>query len=111
MEKFQKEIVDMSAYLIGHMTVKDTGKWDEYRKRVPSTLEPWGAKLIFRGQRSGVLAGEHHHTDTVVIQFPGSRCAKGMVHVQCLSSAYSFEERGCGNGAGELRRVSELWPC
>ena len=60
----------MSAYLIGYMTVKDTDKWDEYRKQVPGTLEPWGAKLIFRGKRSEVLAGEHHHTYTVVIQFP-----------------------------------------
>ncbi len=67
----------MSAYLIGHMTIKDTGKWDEYRKQVPSTLEPWGAKLIFRGQRSDVLAGEHHHTDTVVIQFPDQDALKG----------------------------------
>ncbi len=29
-----------------------------------------GVKVIFRGQRSGVLTGEHRYTDTVVIQFP-----------------------------------------
>ncbi len=60
----------MSAYVIGHMTVKDIDKWAEYRRQVPSTLEPWGAKVIFRGQRTGVLIGEHRHTDIVVIQFP-----------------------------------------
>jgi uncharacterized protein (DUF1330 family) len=67
----------MSAYVIGHMTVKDIDKWAEYRRQVPSTLEPWGAKVIFRGQRSGVLTGEHLHTDTVVIQFPDQDALKG----------------------------------
>ncbi len=52
------------------MTVKDIDKWEKYRNGVPMTLEPWGAKVIFRGQRSGLLTGEHRHTDTVVIQFP-----------------------------------------
>jgi uncharacterized protein (DUF1330 family) len=60
----------MSAYVIGHMTVKDNDKWAEYRRQVPGTLKPWGGKVIFRSQRSGVLTGEHSHTDTVVIEFP-----------------------------------------
>jgi uncharacterized protein (DUF1330 family) len=60
----------MSAYAIGHITVKDPEKWDEYRRQVPGTLEPWGAQLIFRGRLAAVLAGEHHHSDTVVIRFP-----------------------------------------
>lgn len=59
-----------SAYLIGHITVKNREKWDEYRSRVPATLEPWGAKLIFRGTRCSVLSGSHAHKDTVVIRFP-----------------------------------------
>ncbi|MGO8878468.1 MAG: DUF1330 domain-containing protein [Desulfomonilaceae bacterium] len=67
----------MSAYVIGHMSVKDIDKWAEYRRQVPSTLEPWGAKVIFRGQRSGVLTGEHCHTDTVVIQFPDQDTLRG----------------------------------
>jgi uncharacterized protein (DUF1330 family) len=60
----------MSAYAIGHITVKDPEKWDEYRRQVPGTLEPWGAQVIFRGRLAAVLAGKHHHSDTVVIQFP-----------------------------------------
>ncbi|MGC8658137.1 MAG: DUF1330 domain-containing protein [Desulfomonilaceae bacterium] len=67
----------MSAFLIGHITLKDANKWAQYRKQVPATLEPWGAKLIFRGQRSKVLAGEHHYTDTVVIQFPSQDALDG----------------------------------
>ena len=60
----------MSACVIGHITVKDEEKWAQYRAQVPSTLVPWGAELLFRGQRAGILAGQHEHVDTVVIRFP-----------------------------------------
>ena len=60
----------MSACVIGHITVKDAEKWAQYRAQVPATLAQWGAELLFRGQTSGVLAGSHAHTDTVVISFP-----------------------------------------
>lgn len=58
-----------AAYVIGHIRVKDAGKWDEYRGRVPATLAPWGAELVFRGALAAVFAGEHPFTDTVVIRF------------------------------------------
>lgn len=58
------------AYVIGHITVKDKAKWSEYRRRVPATLEPWGAELVFRGTLASVLSGNHVHNDTVVIRFP-----------------------------------------
>lgn len=58
------------AYVIGHITVKNADKWAEYRSQVPGTLAPWGAELVFRGGNPGVLAGQHGHSDTVVIRFP-----------------------------------------
>jgi len=60
----------MSACVIGHITVRDEEKWAQYRAQVPATLAPWGAELLFRGQRAAVLSGRHMHTDTVVIRFP-----------------------------------------
>ncbi|WP_341645184.1 DUF1330 domain-containing protein [Thauera sp. SDU_THAU2] len=62
----------MAAYVIGHITVKDSDKWAEYRSKVPETLAPWGAELVLRGKRTKVLSGQHEHTDTVVIRFPDS---------------------------------------
>jgi uncharacterized protein (DUF1330 family) len=59
-----------SAYVVGHLTVKNAEKWAEYRGRVPATLEPWGAELVLRGKKVAILAGEHPHTDIVVIRFP-----------------------------------------
>src|SRR5690349_8209499 len=58
------------AYVVGHLTVKDSEKWAEYRNRVPATLEPWGAELVLRGKKVTMLAGEHPYSDVVVIRFP-----------------------------------------
>ena len=58
------------AYVVGHITVKNAEKWDEYRTRVPATLEPCGAELVFRGKKVASLAGEHSHSGIVVIRFP-----------------------------------------
>ena len=62
-----------NAYVIGHVTVKDSEKWTEYRNKVPATLEPWNAELVFRGSLSSVLSGDHKHSDTVVIRFPNTQ--------------------------------------
>ncbi len=67
----------MSACVIGHITVRDEEKWAQYRAQVPATLAPWGAELLFRGQRAAVLSGEHAHTDTVVIRFPDMAAVDG----------------------------------
>ena len=58
------------AYIIGHISIKDKKKWEEYRDNIPATLEPWNGELVFRGKLSSVLSGDHRHTDTVVIRFP-----------------------------------------
>lgn len=63
--------------VIGHITVKDADKWAEYRSRVPATLAPWQAELVFRGEKLSVLCGEHRHSDTVVIRFPNAEAATG----------------------------------
>lgn len=65
------------AYVIGHITVKNADKWAEYRQQVPATLAPWGAELLCRGERVAVLAGQHSHSDTVVIRFPDAESVAG----------------------------------
>ena len=60
----------MSAYLIGHITVKNTDKWKTYVEGVRKSLIPYESEVIFRGTRASVLAGEHPHENTVVIKFP-----------------------------------------
>jgi uncharacterized protein (DUF1330 family) len=59
----------MSAYLIGHITVKNSDKWKTYVAGVQKSLIPFEAEIVFRGKRATVLAGEHPHQRTVVIKF------------------------------------------
>ena len=60
----------MSAYLIGHITIKNSDKWKTYVEGVQQSLIPFNAEVVFRGKRATVLAGEHPHHHTVVIKFP-----------------------------------------
>ena len=59
-----------AAYVIGHVRVKNPQRWAEYQARVPATLAPWGAELVFRGQRMIVFRGDCPYTDAVVLRFP-----------------------------------------
>jgi uncharacterized protein (DUF1330 family) len=60
----------MSAYVIGHITVKDPGKWAEYRSQVPATLATAGGEVAWRGRKANVLCGAFLHADVVVLRFP-----------------------------------------
>ncbi|QIT56147.1 DUF1330 domain-containing protein [Aquisalimonas sp. 2447] len=67
----------MSAYVIGHVTVRDQEAWAAYRARVPDTLAPWFGELLFRGHLAEVLAGDHPHRAVVALKFPTAREARG----------------------------------
>jgi uncharacterized protein (DUF1330 family) len=60
----------MAAYLIGQITVKNPELWKTYVDGVQKSLPPFAAEVVFRGKRSAVLAGEHHHQNAVVLRFP-----------------------------------------
>lgn len=61
----------MSAYLVGQIQVKDSLLWQEYVAGVSESLLPFdGAKVIFRGTRTAVLAGENERSLLVLIKFP-----------------------------------------
>ena len=65
------------AYVVGQITVKHPELWAEYRRKVPETLAPWGAELVFRGQQVAALSGENAHGDIVVIRFPSVAAVNG----------------------------------
>jgi len=59
----------MSAYLVGHITVNDSGLWQQYLSGVKESLAPFDANVIFRGKLDKILAGQHEHDLVVVIEF------------------------------------------
>ncbi len=66
-----------AAAVIGHISVKDPQKWAEYCSRVPATIAPWNAEVVFRGSRVAVLGGTHERSDTVVLRFPDIAAVDG----------------------------------
>ena len=69
-----------TAYFVGQITVKNEHKWDQYRDRVPATLAPWHAELMFRGQQPHVQSDGCQHLHIVVIRFPSLAHAEGWHH-------------------------------
>lgn len=67
----------MAAYVIGRITVKDPAQWEDYRSRVPATLAPWQAEVVFRGKPFAAFGGEADHSDVVVLRFTDAAAAKG----------------------------------
>ena len=70
----------MSAYLIGHITVKNPDKWKTYIDGVQKSLMLFEAEVVCRGKLVTVLAGEHSHENTVVIKFPGQSTLQQWYH-------------------------------
>ena len=84
----------MAAYVIGHITVKDSAKWAEYRGKVPASLAQWGGEVILRGRRIAVLSGEHQYTDTVAIRFPDANAIVGWYGSPAYQALIPIREQG-----------------
>lgn len=67
----------MGAYVVGQISIIDPLKWQQYRDKVPGTLVPWNAELVFRGVKASDLALQNPYTDIVVIRFPDLDAANG----------------------------------
>jgi uncharacterized protein (DUF1330 family) len=81
------------AYAIGHITVKDAALWDEYRSKVPDTIAPWHAELVFRGELAAIFAGSHAHRDTVVIRFPSLAALQAWYRSPAYQALIPLRER------------------
>ena len=57
--------------------MNDQATFDAYRKQVPATLAPFGAKFLVRGGKVTIHEGKWPHATTVVIEFPSRGEAEG----------------------------------
>ena len=60
----------MSAYFIVDVNVQDAAGFEEYRKRVPATVEKYGGKFLVRGGKFEKLEGTWQPTRVVLLEFP-----------------------------------------
>ena len=66
----------MAGYLIVQVEVTDPAQYDDYKKMVPASLEPFGGKFVVRGGACENLEGKWQPKRLVVIQFPSVDAAK-----------------------------------
>ena len=66
----------MKAYLIAEIDVTDPAIFEEYRKRVPATIEQYGGKYIVRGGSVEALEGGWSPKRVVVLEFPSLEQAR-----------------------------------
>ncbi len=83
----------MSAYLIGHISVKNGKLWDKYVTGVRESLSSYESKIIFRGQLVSVLAGKHEHGRVVVIEFADYPALNDWYHSEKYQSLITLREK------------------
>ena len=66
----------MPAYVIVGIDVTAPESYDEYRRQVLVTMEPYGGRFVVRGGAVEVLEGEWPASRTVVLAFPSVEQAK-----------------------------------
>ena len=60
----------MAVYLIASVDVLDSAGYEEYRTRVPSTIERHGGRYLARGGATEVLEGTWLPQRCVIVEFP-----------------------------------------
>jgi uncharacterized protein (DUF1330 family) len=60
----------VAAYIIADVTVTDPAAMEEYRKRVPATLTPFGGRFIVRGGAHQTVEGDWKPNRLVILEFP-----------------------------------------
>lgn len=59
----------MAAYFIVDVKVEDPTTYEEYRKRVNATLEPYGGKFLARGGATESIEGGWQAERLVILEF------------------------------------------
>ena len=66
----------MAAYVIVDVEVANQDAYEEYRRQVPATLQPYGGRFAVRGGRYETLEGSWQPQRIVVLEFPDFDRAK-----------------------------------
>ncbi len=66
----------MAAYIIVQVNVNDSKRYEDYKKMVPSTLEPYGGQFLVRGGKVENLEGSWNPARMVIIEFDSVERAK-----------------------------------
>ncbi len=60
----------MSAFMVAHITVRDSEKMKAYSLKAPKTLAPFGGKFLGMGKKAEVIGEPHRHQVIGIAEFP-----------------------------------------
>ena len=66
----------MPAYIVVEVEVEDPVRYEDYKKMVPPSLEPFGGHFLVRGGKVETLEGEWAPKRLVIVEFPSLEKAK-----------------------------------
>ena len=82
----------MSAYVIAEVEVTDPGKFEEYRKLVPPTIEAFGGRYVVRGGAIDAREGGWQPSRVVIIEFEDMERAKAWHESDVYAPARALRE-------------------
>ncbi|HYB98286.1 MAG TPA: DUF1330 domain-containing protein [Candidatus Limnocylindrales bacterium] len=83
----------MAAYVIVQENIHDPASFEEYRKVVPGTLEPFGGRFLVRGGHLTVLEGQWPYQRTVILEFPNRESAESWYRSEAYQSVLPVRAR------------------
>jgi uncharacterized protein (DUF1330 family) len=66
----------MAAYIVVEVEVNDPVRYEDYKKMVPASLEPFGGRFLVRGGAIETLEGDWAPRRLVIVEFPSVEKAK-----------------------------------
>jgi uncharacterized protein (DUF1330 family) len=66
----------MAAYFTVNLDIRDAGKFEDYRAKVPAVIEKHGGRYIVRGGQVHPVEGDLGLKRLVVLEFPTSEAAR-----------------------------------
>lgn len=66
----------MPAYVVVEVEVNDPVRYEDYKKMVPPSFEPFGGRFLVRGGETENLEGDWSPKRLVIVEFPSVEKAK-----------------------------------
>jgi len=66
----------MAAYVVVQVDVKDPGRYEDYKKMVPPSIEKFGGRFLVRGGKTHTMEGGWAPRRFVLVEFPSVEQAK-----------------------------------
>ncbi len=83
----------MPAYVIADVEVEDPETYEEYKRLVPATLEPFGGRFLVRGGAHEPLEGHWRPNRLVLLEFPSADHARRWYASDAYVDAMAIRQR------------------